>query len=247
MPPLPRPSSGPEVLSVYATENEEEIGIRTLVGEYVEKGTSYGRKCYQKTQLRPEEMDVFIFYWEDPDSVEFTGWWFGDEVGGTQAWSRNPATSQRPPKTGWTIPWDGEVRNELCVSSKMEKQSEEKKQALARMQARRQEEDARLNSSLETQWEQRVEQATEKCAEVELDARQALEMAAAVPDDDVDACKEALAALSAQQRALAEVQRFVAAEGVAAAKAPPILKKDLLERACHDDSRVCTSSTPAAC
>jgi len=229
MPPLPRPSAGPEVLSVFATENEDEIGIRTLVGDYVEKGTSHGRKYYERTQSMSEDLKVVIYYWEDTDSAEFTGWWFGDQLGGSQAWSRNPSKSQRPPKSGWTIPWDGEVRDELCVLNKTERQNEERKQALARMQARRLEEDDKHHSSVETHWEQRVEQATEKCAEVEIDAKQALETAAVLTEDDVDACREALAELSTQQKALTEVQRFVGSEAIAAAKAPPILKKDLQE------------------
>jgi len=199
------------------------------VGDYVEKGTSHGRKYYERTQSMSEDLKVVIYYWEDTDSAEFTGWWFGDQLGGSQAWSRNPSKSQRPPKSGWTIPWDGEVRDELCVLNKTERQNEERKQALARMQARRLEEDDKHHSSVETHWEQRVEQATEKCAEVEIDAKQALETAAVLTEDDVDACREALAELSTQQKALTEVQRFVGSEAIAAAKAPPILKKDLQE------------------
>eukprot|EP00434_Breviolum_minutum_P041906 symbB.v1.2.037282.t1/scaffold5463.1/size26876/1 len=24
-------------------------------------------------------MDVFLYYWEDEEAVEWCGWWFGDE------------------------------------------------------------------------------------------------------------------------------------------------------------------------
>ncbi|CAE7684981.1 alkbh8 [Symbiodinium microadriaticum] len=46
-------------------------------------------------------------------------------TGSKPAWSRNQSKSQRPPKSGWTIPWDGEVRDELCIMNKTERQNEE--------------------------------------------------------------------------------------------------------------------------
>ncbi|CAK0831012.1 unnamed protein product [Prorocentrum cordatum] len=53
------------------------------------------------------ELDmVFMYYWDERDGPEFSGWWFGDALGGSQVWARAPSTGQTPPRTGWKIPWD---------------------------------------------------------------------------------------------------------------------------------------------
>ena len=96
---------------VFSTAEKDEIGIRTLVGEYNEEGTNHGRKFYKKSQKIPghEDISVYLYFWDERDGPAFSGWWFGNQVGGAQVWSRNRLTSLQPPKQGWTIPWDGEI------------------------------------------------------------------------------------------------------------------------------------------
>ncbi|CAE8715701.1 unnamed protein product, partial [Polarella glacialis] len=81
---------------------------------------------------------------------------------------------------------------------------------------------------LATEWEDRVLKATERCAEAEIDATEALDAV----QDAVDAgleedSPEDFQKLVAQQKSLAETQRFLALEVVQAQKAPPALKADL--------------------
>lgn len=96
-------------LTVSTQSNrKDEIGIQTLLGDYAEKGVNHGRKYYQKIQVIPghAEIKVFLYFWDERDGKEFSGWWFGDKLGGTQVWARCPVPSVVPPRAGWLIPWD---------------------------------------------------------------------------------------------------------------------------------------------
>jgi len=79
-----------------------------LVGDYVERGENHERRYYQKMQFIPghEDIKVFLYYWDDRDGAEFCGWWFGNELGGSQVWARSNSHGDLPPRTGWKIPWD---------------------------------------------------------------------------------------------------------------------------------------------
>mmetsp|Transcript_140529 Transcript_140529/g.365619 ORF Transcript_140529/g.365619 Transcript_140529/m.365619 type:complete len:1956 (-) Transcript_140529:48-5915(-) len=96
------------VLRVSTQSKNDEIGIQTLVGDYLEKGTNHGKKFYQKTQkiAGHEDIDVFLYYWDARDGADFSGWWFGDQVGGSQVWARSTTHGAAPPRVGWKVPWD---------------------------------------------------------------------------------------------------------------------------------------------
>merc|ERR1711981_1021400 len=64
-----------------------------------------------------EDVAVYLYYLDNRDGADFSGWWFGDKVGGSQVWSRVEKSDQLPPKSGWRIPWDGDVQNDLVVDS----------------------------------------------------------------------------------------------------------------------------------
>eukprot|EP00931_Biecheleriopsis_adriatica_P115047 TRINITY_DN90894_c0_g1_i1.p1 TRINITY_DN90894_c0_g1~~TRINITY_DN90894_c0_g1_i1.p1 ORF type:complete len:2039 (+),score=681.28 TRINITY_DN90894_c0_g1_i1:31-6147(+) len=93
---------------VSTQSKQDDIGIQTLLGKYAEKGTNHGKKYYQKIDVIPghEEVKVFMYFWDARDGPDFSGWWFGDEVGGTQVWARNPSQTPEPPRVGWKVPWD---------------------------------------------------------------------------------------------------------------------------------------------
>lgn len=73
----------------------------------------------------PDSVDVFLYYWDQRDGPAFAGWWFGNQLGGTQVWSHNDSSSVVPPASGWKIPWDGAVRPHLAVVSKAEHEKTE--------------------------------------------------------------------------------------------------------------------------
>jgi len=103
-------------LSVSTQSKKAEIGIQTLLGDYVERGTNHGKKYYQKVQKIEghEDIKVFLYYWDQRDGADFSGWWFGDQLGGSQVWARSPSHTPTPPRVGWKIPWDA-AKAELGV------------------------------------------------------------------------------------------------------------------------------------
>jgi hypothetical protein len=50
-----------------------------------------------------------VYFWDDRDGPEISGWWFAPEVGSDQVWAFNRHPSATPPGLGWRIPFDGPV------------------------------------------------------------------------------------------------------------------------------------------
>ncbi|CAE8721865.1 unnamed protein product, partial [Polarella glacialis] len=94
--------------TVTSSSKKDDIGIQTLVGDYADRGANHGKRFYQKVQKIPghEDIKVFLYYWDQRDGADFSGWWFGDQVGGTQVWARNASASPSPLRVGWKVPWD---------------------------------------------------------------------------------------------------------------------------------------------
>mmetsp|Transcript_35599 Transcript_35599/g.94158 ORF Transcript_35599/g.94158 Transcript_35599/m.94158 type:complete len:1976 (+) Transcript_35599:140-6067(+) len=112
--------AGPETYVVFSrTQDNDEVVVKTLVGEFVEAGRNHERKFFKKVPTgAPEAVDVFLYYWDSRDGPAFEGWWFGNKLGGTQVWSHCTGSSLTPPKSGWKIPWDGQIRPSLAVELK---------------------------------------------------------------------------------------------------------------------------------
>jgi len=100
--------------------------VKTLVGDYVERGANHGRKVYQKLDKTGQQLaEVFLYYWDSRDGSNFEGWWFGNKIGGTQVWSHCKESGALPPASGWKIPWDGAARPTLVVLPKAEQERQE--------------------------------------------------------------------------------------------------------------------------
>jgi len=95
-------------LSVTTQSKSTDVGITTLLGDYTEAGMNHGRKYFKKAQKIKghEDVSVFLYYWDARDGVEFGGWWFGDQLGGSQVWARCNSHGAVPPRIGWKCPWD---------------------------------------------------------------------------------------------------------------------------------------------
>jgi len=219
---------------VFSTAEKDEIGIRTLVGEYKQEGNNHGRSFFRKSQKIPghEDIDVYLYFWDERDGPAFSGWWFGNQVGGAQVWSRNRQTSMMPPQSGWTIPWDGDVKKELLVMGAAEKRALDQKagQTAAKKEEDEDEAAAAAGAAGGDEWEERIQNAAVQVATVEIDVSSALDAAHAVEEGSTTnaaAVAEAAQALAAQVTALAELQRFMAVEGLAAQKAPGTTKAEM--------------------
>ncbi|CAK9061122.1 unnamed protein product [Durusdinium trenchii] len=113
-------------LRVYTEAEQDDIGISTLLGEYTEQGVNHGYPTYQKVLENSDEVNVFVYFWDSRDGPEFSGWWFGDSVGGQQVWSRSVEKSEAadkakvPPSRGWRVPWDAECVEGLLIVEVMD-------------------------------------------------------------------------------------------------------------------------------
>lgn len=221
-----------EIIKVYCTSDHDEIGIRTLVGEYKEEGANHGRKYYKKSSKIPghEEINVFLYFWDERDGASFSGWWFGNQVGGAQVWSRNAQPLQRPPQSGWTIPWDGEVKEELVVELiGGNPQARAQAAAVAKKEERSRQEQSKTSETVVAEWEARVIRASTQAAEVELDVNEALDSARAVLDTDFDDHQllETQKELASWHTKVAELHRFLGSEAISAQKAPAAQKAEM--------------------
>jgi len=80
-----------------------------IQGHFTTKDSNHGRPVYKK-ESAPGSVSVLIYYWDERDGPNFSGWWFGPKVGGDQVWAyNNQRSSAAPPSSGWRVPWDGPV------------------------------------------------------------------------------------------------------------------------------------------
>ena len=77
-----------------------------IVGRFFPDGWNHGKPTWKKPKPPNGLCDVFIYFWDARDGEGFSGWWFGESVGGSQVWSRNADGSpSTPPRFGWRIPY----------------------------------------------------------------------------------------------------------------------------------------------
>jgi hypothetical protein len=221
-------------LTVYC-KTEDEVGVDTLIGEYIESGNNHSRKCFKRREASDEGDEVFLYYWDSRDGAEQQGWWFGDSVGGSQVWSRNQSTGALPPSSGWRVPWEGPIVDFLCVEQKkasvakakapLAKGPPAKSPVVQKPPAKVVAEDISKNVSGENDVsvEERFEKASDRVSVAETEAVQALESAKATLESDPseDGLKSVETTLQAQQKALSEVARVLGAESIEIRKKDP--------------------------
>jgi hypothetical protein len=86
-----------------------------IVGEYVEDGENHGKKCYKRIADESGDQSVHLYFWDQRDGWDCSGWWFGNRVGGAQVYARATEPSASPPEKGWKVPHD-ENRSRSDVS-----------------------------------------------------------------------------------------------------------------------------------
>merc|ERR1712125_39823 len=84
-------------------------------GEFLDFGVHHGRTVFRRRTQNNGGAPVFLYYWDGRDGVENSGWWFGQEVGGSTRYCRNRSALHRPPREGWCVPWNGRVENNFLV------------------------------------------------------------------------------------------------------------------------------------
>ncbi|CAK0822265.1 unnamed protein product [Prorocentrum cordatum] len=95
-------------LTATTMVKSKALEVQILLGNYAENGSNHGRKTYKKIEPVPghPNVKVFVYFWDGRDGADFSGWWFGDQVGGSQVWARCASQASTPPRVGWMVPWD---------------------------------------------------------------------------------------------------------------------------------------------
>ncbi|CAE8731910.1 unnamed protein product [Polarella glacialis] len=195
------------------------------VGEYVEAGTNHGRKVFKrrKTSTVGAPASVFIYYWDNRDGANFSGWWFGESVGGAQVWCRCAKADMMPPQTDWRIPWDGQINADLVVQPKRAVPSPVAKQ-LAKIEAKEElHEPGSTQAISRAEMDDRVQRATDLVVLAEIEATQALESATALLEGEVEleGVRSVVELLQAQLDALLGVHKPLAADVMHARRSAP--------------------------
>lgn len=195
------------VLVVECASSTDELGISTLAGSYVEVGVNHGRKVFRRKEA---DQACFLYFWDDRDGDNFSGWWFGEKVGGAQVWSRCESDDALPPEAGWRIPWDGDINADLRVRRARHEATGVKEEAAAQEQAQETSDD-------------RIQKALDLVTLAEIEATQALEGAQQLLQGEVSqqGLKSVEAMLISEQVKLLEINKTLAADIVEARKSAP--------------------------
>jgi len=98
---------GSPPITVTGCQNQTVANI--IKGTFSASGANHGKPVYKK-DVAAGGVSVLIYFWDERDGPNYSGWWFGPQVGGDQVWAYNGnKASQNPPASGWKVPWDGEV------------------------------------------------------------------------------------------------------------------------------------------
>ena len=92
-----------------------EIGP-VLAGTYSKtQHQHHGKPIYQKAE-QCKGVDLFCYFEDGSGGQEYLGWWFGMEVGAMETWAFNPGPKEKPPRTGWKVPYTGDVDTTMVLS-----------------------------------------------------------------------------------------------------------------------------------
>lgn len=220
--PAKRATTGVQTLVVYCKAANDEIGIETLVGDYTEAGTNHGKKYFKRVPPSGGEGDatVFLYFWDDRDGPNFGGWWFGDQVGGSQVWSRCENDGPLPPRSGWRIPWDGPVQADLAVEPKQPARASAPAKPESKPET---EESLAAAAASQEEVDERVQRATDGVVITEIEATQAIESVQAMLQGDVsdEGLRIVDEMLRTQSQSLLEAHKTLAADIMDARRTAP--------------------------
>merc|ERR1711972_193804 len=99
-------------------------------GSYKAHGENNGKPVFRREK---DYMDtaVLVYFWEEADSPDQSGWWFAPSIGDDFAWAQNCSRAtlkeRLPPETGWHVPHDGGVDPNMRVKRRMGDRSSDKR------------------------------------------------------------------------------------------------------------------------
>lgn len=94
---------------------QDQTVSKIIAGTYLPDSVNHGKIVYKKSG-RP--LDVLIYYWDDRDGSDLSGWWFGPRVGSDKVWAYHPSvTAGTPPASQWNIPHHGDIDPSFYISA----------------------------------------------------------------------------------------------------------------------------------
>lgn len=110
-----KPTGPPDLLTTSGCKNSTVSNI--VKGEFTKHSENHGKPVFKKT-TQVNGLDVMVYFWEDKENANFTGWWFGPKVGGDQVWAYHAEKAMCPPANGWKVPYDGDVDNTFSITAR---------------------------------------------------------------------------------------------------------------------------------
>lgn len=101
---------------VFASKAEAEAQkeIKTLLGEYTSNVLfNHGKRTFLKEDA--DGSSLWLYFWDNRDGPDFSGWWIGDKVGGATVYARAKEFGAAPPVKGWRVPHDANVDDDLTM------------------------------------------------------------------------------------------------------------------------------------
>ena len=92
--------------------------VACLEGEYIEIGEREERNVYQKLPDLGE--DIYLYYAGAQDDAELSGWLFANRINGDRVWAKHSESFLEPPRSGWRVPWDGQIQRGLITVAQLE-------------------------------------------------------------------------------------------------------------------------------
>mmetsp|Transcript_33066 Transcript_33066/g.53190 ORF Transcript_33066/g.53190 Transcript_33066/m.53190 type:complete len:982 (+) Transcript_33066:82-3027(+) len=207
-----------------------------VCGSYIRIGENHGKPTYKKTE-QSNGSDVLIYYWNDPKSLSFCGWWIGPQVGGEQVWAFQPSrVIATCPTSGWKVPYDGPVDPAFLVSVDRKKSAEEHKQKRQEESKKHQEEQQAAQQiwavlkkvksavasnlqELEKELEEITQKELEKCGPQKTKLKEESDKAVKQAKERIEQQKEAQAKAEPLLKELETVVKAAEAEAAALQKA----------------------------
>eukprot|EP00929_Paragymnodinium_shiwhaense_P102003 TRINITY_DN651_c0_g1_i1.p1 TRINITY_DN651_c0_g1~~TRINITY_DN651_c0_g1_i1.p1 ORF type:complete len:907 (-),score=340.16 TRINITY_DN651_c0_g1_i1:154-2874(-) len=109
----------------------------TVRGQFMLNGLNHGKPVYQR-QGQANGFNVCVFFWDQRDGPEQSGWWFAPAIGSDQVWAYSPSQSATPPLAGWKVPISGPVDHSMRLNPAGRQQMSHHQQQQRAMQQKQQ-------------------------------------------------------------------------------------------------------------
>jgi len=98
-------------ISGFARISRRRTGPATVLDRGCANGPyDFVMQNHGKPAFKHRSEQLYVYYWDERDGLQWRGWWLGPHVGGAAVWSFNAdskGTLDVPPGQGWRVPWSG--------------------------------------------------------------------------------------------------------------------------------------------